>query len=297
MNAAHIAECSRAKNVCISHRLLVPPINIEPETSSNSPLESSSFSVAKQRAAEQLRHLFKRTVVVSKAVSIRLIESLPDSESTDYSSVMVEYSVPRQKGWSFRLWHRQLVRSAKASQGFVRADRYRPLKCKDGVLKWHCVLHFEKPEHLNQWLASTQREAALQTGKSIFEAYKFKSFSTGLEGWFSQRSGSEIDSLGPPVWKQILSVVLGLYPVISVQERVFGYFGILEDWPPAIALCANLIVTSCILSFVVMPIIVRLLHFWLQPAHQPASMRANVVGIASTLTALGGMMMLFNALP
>lgn len=102
--------------------------------------------------------------------------------------------------------------------------------------------------------------------------------------------------LRAPAWKQIFSVVLGLYSVISVQEIVFGYFGILEDWPPTVALCANLIVTSCILTFVVMPIVVRLLDFWLQPAYQPASVRANVIGTVSALLALGGMMLLFTAL-
>ncbi len=266
--------------------------NAEQVTARKASLKSFTLSTA-----NQLKRLFQRTVVVSKAVSIRLIEALPDTESTGYSSVMVEYSVPKQKGWSFRLWQRQLVRSAKASEGFVRADCNRPLKCKDGVLKWNSVLHFEGPEYLNQWLASAQRETVLQTGQSIFDTYKFKSFSTGLEGWFSQQSGTEIDGLGPPAWKQILSVVLGLYPVISVQERLFSYFGILEDWPPAVSLCINLIVTSCVLTFVVMPTIVRLLDFWLQPAHQPVSVRSNVIGTASTLLALGGMIMLFYTLP
>lgn len=270
---------------------MTPP-NENPATPSKSSLRLSTL-----RTVKQLKQLLDKTLIISKAASSSLLEALPDEGSTDYSSVVVEYSVPKNKGWSFRLWHRRLVQSAKASEGFVRADRYRPLKCKDGIVKWHSVIHFDRPEHLNQWQASAQREAALQTGQNIFDGYKFKSLSTGLEGWFSRQSGTELGSLGPPAWKQIASVVLGLYPVISLQERLFGYLGILEDWPSSVTLCINLIVTSCILTFAVMPTIVRLLDFWLQPAHQSASVRANVVGTVSTLLALIAMILLFTALP
>ena len=178
----------------------------------------------------------------------------------------------------------------------MRADRHRPLSCKDGALKWYWVVHFDQPDHLNQWLASKQREDMLQKGRDIFESYRFKSFTTGLEGWFSKRSGTEFDSLGPPAWKQILSVVLALYPVIMLQDRIFGYFGILEDWSMASAMWVNLMITSCILTFVVMPFVVKLLDFWLQPAHQEVSVRAEVVGTASTLLAMGAMVLIFNVL-
>ncbi|WP_201279081.1 hypothetical protein [Leptolyngbya iicbica] len=243
-----------------------------------------------------LKRLLWRTAVVSRSASISLIEALPDHNNIRYSSVVVEYIVPKQKSWAFRGWHAQLIRSARDSSGFVRVDRHRPLNCKDGVLKWYWVVHFDQPEHLNQWLASKEREAILQQGRDIFESYRFKSFTTGLEGWFSRRSGTEMDSLGPAAWKQILSVVLALYPVIMVQDRIFEYFGIMEDWSMASAMWVNLMITSSILTFVVMPFVVRVLDFWLQPAHQEISVRAEVLGTSSTLLAMGAMVLLFNIL-
>ncbi|NEQ45961.1 MAG: hypothetical protein F6K00_21415 [Leptolyngbya sp. SIOISBB] len=224
------------------------------------------------------------------------MEALPEGDNIRYSSVVIEYIVPRQKAWAFRWWHTRLIRSAERSEGFARADRHRPLRCKDDALKWYWVVHFDQPDHLNQWLASKQREDILQQGRDIFESYRFKSFTTGLEGWFSQGSWSESDSLGPPAWKQILSVVLALYPVIMIQDRLFSYFDILEDWSMASALLVNLIITSTILSFIVMPFIVRLLGFWLQPAHQEISVRSQVVGTTATLLAMGAMVIIFNLL-
>lgn len=245
-------------------------------------------------AFDNLKRIVQKTALVSKSASISLIEALPEGENVGYSSVVIEYTVPRQKGWAFRRWHAQFIRSARRSPGFVRADRHRPLSCKDGALKWYWVVHFDQPEHLNQWLASKPREEILQKGRDIFESYRFKSFTTGLEGWFSKRSGTEFDSLGPPAWKQILSVVLALYPVIMIQDRIFGYFGILEDWSMASAMWVNLMITSCILTFVVMPFVVKLLDFWLQPAHQDVSVRAQVVGTTATLLAMGAMVLIFN---
>lgn len=235
-----------------------------------------------------------QTALVSKSASISLIEALPEGKNDRYSSVVIEYIVPRQKAWAFRWWHAELIRSAERSEGFVRADRHRPLQCKDDALKWYWVVHFNQPEHLNRWLASKQREEILQKGQNIFESYRFKSFTTGLEGWFSKRSGIESDNLGPPAWKQILSVVLALYPVIMIQDRLFGYFEIFEDWSMASAMWVNLMITSCILTFFVMPFVVNVLDFWLQPAHQEISVRAEVLGTASTLLAMGVMVLIFN---
>jgi len=253
-----------------------------------------NFRLSAIAAFARAKRLVQQTALVSKSASISLIEALPEGENVGYSSVVIEYTVPRQKGWAFRRWHTQLINTARRSEGFVRADRHRPLSCKDGVLKWYWVVHFDQPEHLNQWLASKQREEILHKGRDIFESYRFKSFTTGLEGWFSKRSGTEFDSLGPPAWKQILSVVLALYPVIMVQDRIFGYFGILEDWSMASAMGVNLLITSCILTFVVMPFVVKVFGFWLQPAHQDVAVRAEVVGTVSTLLAMGAMVLFFN---
>lgn len=186
-------------------------------------LSKEDLRLKLSHAAGTFGRVLQRTALVSKSASISLIEALPESNNYRYSSVVIEYIVPRQKAWAFRWWHTRLIRSAENSEGFARADRHRPLRCKDDALKWYWVVHFDQPDHLNQWLASKQREEILQQGRDIFESYRFKSFTTGLEGWFSKSSGIESDSLGPPAWKQILSVVLALYPVIMIQDRLFSF--------------------------------------------------------------------------
>lgn len=209
-------------------------------------------------------------------------------------SVIIEYIVPSSKNWAFRSWHRRMVKTAQRSPGFLRADRYRPLAVQEGCLKWYTVLHFEQPDQLRDWLQSSDREALLKAGRDIFTSYKFTSFETGMQGWFSDQSGEELNGLGPPAWKEILAVVLGLYPIIMVQGFILERLGLFDDWDPASAMLANNLITTCVFTLVVMPRIVRWLNFWLRPAHRRASMGVEVVGTVVTVLAMAAMVYVFS---
>lgn len=220
------------------------------------------------------------------------------SNDSDRSSpsVVVEYIVPKGKSWAFRGWHRRMVKSARGFEGFVRADRYRPLALPDDCLKWYTVLHFEQPDQLKQWLQSSDRDTVLKSGRDIFKSYKFNSFETGMEGWFNDQSGEELTSLGPPAWKEILAVVLGLYPIIMVQGFILERLEVFEDWDPASAMLANNLITTCILTLIVMPRIVRWLNFWLRPAHRRSPAAIEVVGTVVTVMAMAAMVYVFSGL-
>jgi uncharacterized protein len=221
--------------------------------------------------------------------------SKTQSDQLFYSSLVTEHIVPKGKDSVFKLWHTRLINRAKHHPGFIRADLCPPLRCKDPVVKWYSIVHFDSPEHLNNWVESSDRKRLAKSGQQVFQAYRFKSFTTGLEGWFSsQAGGSERASLAPPTWKQILAVVLGLYPVVMIQSKLFSTVGILNSWLPESAMLLNNLVTSTILSFVVMPFITRRLRFWLQPAHRLSSKKNDVLGAVIVATVLGIMVVLFH---
>lgn len=154
------------------------------------------------------------------------------------------------------------------------------------MIKWYSIVHFDSPEHLNSWVNSTERKQVTERGQEIFRAYRFKSFATGLEGWFSQRTdGDESRRLGPPAWKQILSVVFGLYPIVMIRIRLFPRTGVVGDWSPSAAMLLATIVTSSILAVAVMPIVTRLMGFWLYPAYLETKWKAEILG--AIIMALG----------
>ncbi|MGG6264934.1 hypothetical protein ACQ4M3_02565 [Leptolyngbya sp. AN03gr2] len=220
--------------------------------------------------------------------------SHPDSEDrVFYSTVVLEHIVPNCNKAAFRNWQRALIRNAKQHEGFARADLSAPLHCENGVMKWYSIVHFNTPDHLNDWLNSDDRAEVVQSGRSIFENYKFKSFTTGLEGWFSTEVGEERSSLGPPPWKQVMAVVLGLYPLVMIQSKLFAFWG----WQPSasLTLLSNFI-TSSLLTWAVMPNITKGFRFWLQPAFRASERKNDLIGAAIVLTALGLMVSLFSQL-
>jgi uncharacterized protein len=211
-----------------------------------------------------------------------------------YSSIVTEHIVPQGKDFTFKRWHDRLIKQAKRHPGFLRADLCPPLRCQDPVVKWYSIVHFDSPDHLTQWMQSSDRRHLVTSGQTIFQAYRFKSFTTGLEGWFSQQTGkSEQTSLSPPPWKQILAVVVGLYPIVMLQSQLLSSLGILEGWSPAIAMLLSNLLTSSILSLIVMPFVARRLSFWLQPAYRLTSRQSDLTGLTIVVAALGMMVLLF----
>ncbi len=214
-----------------------------------------------------------------------------------YSSFVVEYIVPVGQEQAFEQWYTRLATLASQQTGHTRTDLCEPLDCGDGIIKCYYIIHFSTPQHLNSWLESDARKEILQAGQDYFLSYRYKSFTTGLEGWFSSHSGdSEHSALGPPAWKQVLSVVLGLYPTIMIQTLIFTALGIMQAWPYPSALAVNNLITASAMTWLVMPTVTKFLRFWLRPAYRLTALSANVRGAALVLVALGFMVSLFNYL-
>lgn len=203
-----------------------------------------------------------------------------------YSSLVVEHIVAKSQRAAFERWHDGLKMAASRHPGFVRLDLNSPLLCEDDAIKWYSIVHFDSPEHLNSWVNSTERKRVIESGQNIFRAYRFKSFTTGLEGWFSRRANDDENrGLGPPAWKQILSVVFGLYPIVMIRIKLFPGTGVIGDWSPSGAMLLATLITSSILAVAVMPVVTRLMGFWLYPAYQETKWKADVLG--SIVMALG----------
>jgi uncharacterized protein len=212
-----------------------------------------------------------------------------------YSTLVIEHIVPTGKDAEFKTWHTCLIKQASQFPGFLQVDLSPPLRCQDPVMKWYSIVHFDSPEHLNSWVNSGDRAILFESGQAILQAYRFKSFTTGLEGWFSNHSGNtEHTSLGPPPWKQILAVVLGLYPLVMLQSRLFSVLGVFKTWSPASAMLMSNLITSSILSLVVMPFIAGRLSFWLKPAYRVSSIKNDLLGGLLVAIALTILMVLFQ---
>ncbi|GAP98084.1 hypothetical protein [Leptolyngbya sp. NIES-2104] len=212
-----------------------------------------------------------------------------------YASLVIEHIVSVGAESAFKRWHQTYVKHAKRFTGFIRTDLCLPLKCPNAVVKWYSIVHFDTPEHLNEWVESSDRKQLVESGQQFFRAYRFKSFTTGLEGWFSNTVGhGEQSRLGPATWKQILAVVLGLYPIVMLQSKLSAQFNFLNALPREWVTLINILISSTLLSLVMMPLISKQFSFWLQPAYRLTSRKNDVVGAGLIAIALLIMMTVFH---
>ena len=78
----------------------------------------------------------------------------------------------------------------------------------------------------------------------------------GLEAWF--RSPNP-----PPRWKMAIATFLGVFPVAMILNLALG--PTIKSWP---FILRNAIFNACVvalLTWVVMPLVIRALHGWLHP--------------------------------
>ncbi|MGB7087739.1 MAG: hypothetical protein WBD47_19430 [Phormidesmis sp.] len=220
----------------------------------------------------------------------------PDVSTLSAASLVVEHTVAPGDGLAFRWWHSQLTRKARRYKGHIRTDLCAPVKGPQPgqPLKWYSIVHFDSTEQLNQWIKSRDREALIKSGRQTFSSYQFVSFATGLEGWFSSRTGTEQVGLGPPAWKQNAAVILALYPTVMIQSALFAALGFMQSWPMPNAMVVNNIITSSLLTWAVMPLVTRLLGFWLQPTPRPTALKTEILGLGMVLFALGLLVFVFN---
>jgi hypothetical protein len=82
----------------------------------------------------------------------------------------------------------------------------------------------------------------------------------GLEAWFRSPHNP------PPKWKMAVATFLGVFPLAMILNLTLG--PVIREWHfvPRNAVFNAFVVT--LLAWVVMPVVTRLLHGWLQPQSQ-----------------------------
>lgn len=75
------------------------------------------------------------------------------------------------------------------------------------------------------------------------------------------------------------------------QYLLFSYLGFMKSWPHPPAVLLTNFVTCCLLTWVVMPLVRKLIHFWLQP--KVPSLQTDLIGVLLIFLSLGFMLSVF----
>lgn len=142
-----------------------------------------------------------------------------------------------------------------------------------GGTHWITMLRFDTAEHLNAWLASPERAEMLKEAGAFVEREELLRLATSFPGWV--RINPETGK-GPPDWKTALLVLLGLYPIVSLEIRYLMPF--LTGLNPAVSNFIGNVLSVAATSFLTMPYFVRLFDWWLFSDTNP-NPRANATGL------------------
>jgi len=81
----------------------------------------------------------------------------------------------------------------------------------------------------------------------------------GLEAWFRAPHAP------PPKWKMAVATFLGVFPVVMLLNLSLG--PVIRGWPFVISSAAFNTCVVALLTWVLMPVVTRLLRGWLHPRH------------------------------
>ncbi|PTR27576.1 hypothetical protein C8K36_104198 [Rhodococcus sp. OK519] len=204
--------------------------------------------------------------------------------SSDAVTVVVSHPPVPGREAEFIAWQRRITDAEKKFPGFRGSEWHPPIP---GVQDdWTILFTFDSQEHLDQWLESPQRAALLAEGQA-FKNFTVRPIPNPYGSWFPAGGAGDAQV---PSWKTALSVLVGLYPLVVVLTILID-----ELWPGAplwASLLLGNIASVCLLTWVVMPVVTRVLRFWLEPG-EGTDRRIDTIGLVISVVFLAGAALVF----
>jgi antibiotic biosynthesis monooxygenase (ABM) superfamily enzyme len=163
-------------------------------------------------------------------------------------TVVVTWHVRQGHEQEFDVWFREVSAAALKFPGHLGLNVVHPA---DNGTEYVIVFRFDTDEHLRAWMESDVRREFLKKAEQFREEQPTYHVERGLEYWFETD-----DAKAPPRWKMAIITVLGVWPVsILVSNAAAPLIGTL---PPILQALVVSIGIVCVLTWVVMPLLVKL---------------------------------------
>jgi antibiotic biosynthesis monooxygenase (ABM) superfamily enzyme len=170
-------------------------------------------------------------------------------------TVVVTWWVQHGREQEFEALHREISAAALKFPGHMGINVMRP---NGPDQKYVVIFRFDTYAHLLAWQESDIRRDLLKKAEAFQKHEPTYHLQTGLEYWFSA-PGVPVT---PPRWKMVLVTILGVWPLSMLvpwflNPLVANLYWILK----ALLIAVGIVV---VLTWVVMPILVKVLKPWLQ---------------------------------
>ncbi len=173
------------------------------------------------------------------------------------TTVVISHDVAPGHEGDFVAWQDRVVAAVQQFPGFVSAERVPPVH--DAQQSWTVIYRFSSPDAHDAWAQSDVRKQ-LQAEAPEFANFKLATHLGDFAGWIPSKNGD------PPRWKSATAVFTAFYPTAVLLTftiaKLLTAVGIDSLW--LVSFIINIIGVA-FLTWSVMPLLVKVIGFWLVP--------------------------------
>src|SRR3990167_9684372 len=179
----------------------------------------------------------------------------PDSSVTIVTAHKV---IPGQEA-AHEAANKALNDAAARFPGFAGCEIFKPTPDNN---EYTTLIRFNNKENMNRWLNSPERKAGREVLYRTTADHRTKVVATGFGSWFAFNAE---DGIAAAAWKQAMVVLSALFPVVMIVNMTVGNFLSNEGASFAVNVFVGNTVGTIILTWLVMPVISRMMNWWLSP--------------------------------
>jgi len=176
------------------------------------------------------------------------------SNETGPLTVVVTWRVRKGREKEFEAWRHEIASAALKFPGHMGVNVILPSGAEP---EYVVIFRFDTYEHLRAWQESDIRRELLRKAEPFRETPPSYRLESGLEYWFSPPGVPA----SPPRWKMALVTVLGVWPTSTLVSWLLT--PLIGGLPSALRGLLTSVGIVILLTWVIMPLLVKILKRWL----------------------------------
>ncbi|NER82673.1 MAG: DUF1330 domain-containing protein [Leptolyngbya sp. SIO1D8] len=184
-------------------------------------------------------------------------------------TLVISEAIAPDKMDAYEAWTRGINQAAQRFDGFLAVEVLQP---RDSAYSEYVViLRFASYDYLRRWVTSPTYQQWIRKSQDFICRRSLRHMTSGLEIWFAHPQSPSTKQLPEPPYykKKVVLGVLAVYPLILLANGLLG--DLLAPLPFHLELLISVIFVSALLTYPVMPLLTKMLDFWLYPKLVSAS--------------------------
>lgn len=163
----------------------------------------------------------------------------------------------------YEAWTQGINQAARQFEGFIAVEVLRP---RDNAYSEYVVIvRFDSYDHLRRWVTSPLYQHWIEQSRGLISRRSLRQMTSGIDIWFARpHKLQEATVPQTPYYKKVILGVLAVYPLILLSNLLLS--PILDPLPSKLGLLISVTFVSALLTYPVMPMLTKILDFWLYPA-------------------------------